>query len=577
MPSLFLAVLVFITPIFAAFGYTRSGSNYIIDAGSSNPLVFQVSASSCDINSILFRGAQLQASGQGTHIGSGLGSATVGVSQFTGSSGTNYIRVTCATPTLTHYMVVRQGDSTIHMATYISAEPSIGELRFIARLDSSRLPGEYPFGNASTTAGASAAIEGSDVFLVGGQTRSKFYSSARYIDRDAHCVYGGGADPTHVCVLTPQRESSSGGPFFRDIESNNAGAATNLYNYMNSGHVQTEAFRTGLHGPYLMQFSRSGIPTVRATDTSFWDELPGIQGYVPRSGRGAVRGTASGVASGIQPVVHWYNAAAQYWAAAGSGGVFASPPMKPGTYTMVLYQTEFRVATATVEVRAGQTATANVAGSLAGRNSLFKIGEYDGQPVGFRNAANQLRMHPSDGRMASWTGGYRVGDPLDNFPMAVFKSVNSPVAVTFSLASVPSGDATLRIATTLSFAGARPQPAINSWMGAAPAAPVKIDSRGVTRGAYRGFGEVYDFSVPASALVAGTNTLRISAISGSSGDAFLSPNFVSAPIEDEPCHPATDNIRSSTASSSSRRKTLQATNTTRDGGPLMMMSALRLR
>lgn len=55
-------------------------------------------------------------------------------------------------------------------------------------------------------------------------------------------------------------EASSGGPFFRDINSNNAGDSTNLYFYMNSGHVQTEKFRMGLHGPYAMAFTRSGIP-----------------------------------------------------------------------------------------------------------------------------------------------------------------------------------------------------------------------------------------------------------------------------------------------------------------------------
>ena len=37
------------------------------------------------------------------------------------------------------------------MATYTTAEPSIGELRFIARLKSSALPLEYPFGVVSTT------------------------------------------------------------------------------------------------------------------------------------------------------------------------------------------------------------------------------------------------------------------------------------------------------------------------------------------------------------------------------------------------------------------------------------------
>lgn len=146
------------------------------------------------------------------------------------------------------------------MATHTTAEPSVGELRFIARLQSSKLPLEHPFGVVSTTGGSSSTVEGSDVFVVSGQTRSKFYSSERFIDDNTHCVKRDGSDPIHACILlnSYSYESSSGGPFFRDINSNNVGDATNLYFYMNSGHVQTENFRMGLHGPYGLQFSRSG-------------------------------------------------------------------------------------------------------------------------------------------------------------------------------------------------------------------------------------------------------------------------------------------------------------------------------
>ncbi|KAL8382411.1 hypothetical protein RB595_006277 [Gaeumannomyces hyphopodioides] len=530
--GLLVLALATSSTVLAAFGFARSGNNFVIDAGSANPLVFQVDARSCDINSILYRGTQLQSGGgQGTHIGSGLGSATVSASQLTGASGKRYVRVTCATPTLTHYMVVREGDSSIFLATYISQEPSIGELRFLARLNANVLSGEYPFGEASTTAGSTSTVEGSDVFVVGGQTRSKFYSSTRFMDRDAQCVYGG-SDLMHVCVVVPNMESSSGGPFFRDIESNNAGGgATNLYNYMNSGHVQTEAFRTGLHGPYVMSFSRSGRPSLRSTDLSFFDEIPGIQGYVPASGRGFVSGTATGVPSSFQAVVHWHNAQAQYWAVAspGGGGGFTSPAMKPGTYTMVLYQTEYKVATATVTVAAGRTTTANIASALRpAAGSIFKIGEYDGQPTGFRNADKFLRMHPSDSRMAAWGPlTYAVGSSaLTDFPMAQFQAVNNPTTIRFTLASAPAGAATLRIATTLSFAGARPRATVNGWGGPSPPAPVKIDSRGVTRGAYRGWGDVYDVNIPAGTLKAGQNTMTIESISGSSGGAFLSPNFI---------------------------------------------------
>lgn len=68
------------------------------------------------------------------------------------------------------------------MATHTTAQPSIGELRFLARLNNKILPDQYPYDVVSTTGGSSSTIEGSDVFVVNGQTRSKFYSSERFID-----------------------------------------------------------------------------------------------------------------------------------------------------------------------------------------------------------------------------------------------------------------------------------------------------------------------------------------------------------------------------------------------------------
>ncbi|KAG7109163.1 putative rhamnogalacturonase like protein [Verticillium longisporum] len=484
-----LTAVSFTSSALAAFGYTTSGNNYVVDTGSSNTLVFSVSRSSCDINSIKYRGNELQYASQGTHISSGLGTATVTATQTSG-----VITITCSTSTLTHYLVAKEGDSLIYMATHITAQPEIGELRYIARLKNDVLPFEYPYGTASTTGGSNSTVEGSDVFVVNGQTRSKFYSSDRYIDRGVHCT-------------------SSGGPFHRDIETNNNGPFTALYNYMNSGHVQTEEYRMGLHGPYALSFSRSDIPSTGDVDFTFMSSL-GLRDYVAAGGRGRVSGRATGVPSSFSPVVHWYNKDAQYWTTAGSNGTFTSPAMKPGTYTQVLYQTEYKAAETSVP-----------------SNSLFKIGEFDGQPTGFRNADKFLRMHPSDSRMSSWTNSYNVGSSeLSDFPMAIFKSVNNGVVINFNLASAP-GAATFRISTTLSFAGARPVVQVNTWTAATPVAPRNLNSRGVTRGAYRGLGEQYDIAIPSGQLKAGANTITISVASGSSGDTFLSPNFIVDALE----------------------------------------------
>lgn len=99
-------------------------------------------------------------------------------------------------------------------------------------------------------------------------------------------------------------ESSSGGPFHRDINYNNVGSYHGLYWYMNSGHVPTESFRTGFFGPYVLAWSRSGTPTAASFDTSFFSTLS-ITGYVAASARGYVSGTTSGVASTFQRVLHW--------------------------------------------------------------------------------------------------------------------------------------------------------------------------------------------------------------------------------------------------------------------------------
>ncbi|KAJ5600780.1 hypothetical protein N7450_001847 [Penicillium hetheringtonii] len=501
----------------AAFGLTTNSGSYVVDAGSSNPLKFTVSRTSCDITSIVYYGSELQYQSTGSHIGSGLGSATVSATQ----SG-DYIKVTCATDTLTHYYVVHSGDPIIYMATYTTAEPSIGELRYIARLNSDLLPNEEPFGDVSTTGGGSV-VEGSDVFLVDGETRSKFYSSERFIDDKRHCVSG---SAHRVCMIIPQYETSAGGPFHRDINSNNGGSYNSLYWYMNSGHVTTESYRQGLHGPYMMYFSRSGTPGTDI-DTSFFADLD-IKGYVATSGRGYVSGTASGADSSFDWVIHWYNDAAQYWTYTASGGKFSSPAMKPGTYTMVYYQGEYQVAKSSVTVTAGSTTSKSISGSVTTGTTIFKIGDWDGQPTGFLNADKQLRMHPSDSRMSSWSPGtYTVGSSqTSQFPMAIFKSVNSPITIKFTATSSQTGAATLRIGTTLSFAGGRPQATINSYTGSAPSAPTNLNSRGVTRGAYRGYGEVYDVSIPSGTIVAGENTITISVISGSSGDTYLSPNFI---------------------------------------------------
>ncbi|KAI5811928.1 Rhamnogalacturonate lyase A [Pyronema omphalodes] len=501
---------------FAAFGVTEKNNHFVVDTNGG--LIFTVNKATGDIISLKYNNKECQDSSKFSHISSGLGSSNVVATTI----GTNVIKITVTTDTLIHYYIAKSGTPAIFMGTYITAEPSIGELRFISRLSKTALPNGIPESEIS----GGSIIEGSDVFLVNGQTRSKFYSSIPFIDDSVHCVTG-----TNIaaCMAIGNYESSSGGPFFRDI-NNQGSAQQELYFYMNSGHVQTEAYRMGFHGPYALIFTSGS--TASMPDFSFYDNLS-LSGWVPKSSRGRVSGTVSGVSS--DGVVHWYNSAAQYWVRSSSSGSYTSPYMKPGTYTMLLYKTELKVATSTVTVSAGRTVTKNIASSEDVPSSvIFRIGTVDGRPTGFKNADKQAKMHPSDSRMSSWTpttftwGSSSTAD----FPMAQIKSVNDPTIIEVTLSSSQAAVArTLRIFTTLSFAGGRPSVKVNNYSPSTPAAPKKIDSRGFTRGAYRGYGEVYSFTIPAGNLVAGKNTIQISCASGSSGTTFLNPNFIFDSVE----------------------------------------------
>jgi rhamnogalacturonan endolyase len=202
--------------------------------------------------------------------------------------------------------------------------------------------------------------------------------------------------------------------------------------------------------------------------------------------------------------------------------------MKPGTYTQTLYQNELGVATRTVTVTAGATTTGqNITSTWTTPSALFRIGDWDGTPTSFKNAGNLTTMHPSDSRMAGWgpttftVGSSAAGD----FPAYQWKDVNNPSTVRFNLTSSQLAARTVRIGITAAFAGGRPQIKVNNFTSPAPGASSQPSSRSLTIGTYRGNDALYTFSVPASAFVAGTNTMTITVISGSGGTGFLSPGM----------------------------------------------------
>ncbi|KAK0438360.1 polysaccharide lyase family 4 protein [Desarmillaria tabescens] len=522
------------------FGLTVSGNSYIVD--TSGGLIFTVDSTSGDITSMKFNGIEAQDSSKHSQIASGIGADC---SWVRGGHDNNYITITCSTSTLIQYYVARYKDPSIHMATYTTAEPSVGELRFIARLSHSTLPNGY---SVSDIAGGTA-IEGSDVFLVGSQTRSKFYSSRQFIDDQVHGVSGSNIAAWMIIPGTGY-EGSSGGPFMRDI-NNQGGSQQELYFYMvrisdrlsmhlrhtfrtPSTHKQNVAYRMGLHGPYALWFTTGSTPS-SDIDTSFWDGLD-VTGWVSEGDRGRVKGSATGYPSAYANYmsVGFSNSNAQYWVRTDSSGAFVSPYMKPGTYTMTLYKMELEVATQSVTVTAGSVGTSNIASTEATPSVIWQIGEIDGTPRGFLNADLIETMHPSDSRMADWGPvTFTIGNNVNTFPMAIFKDIGA-VTVKFTRCRVLLGGArTLQIATTLAFAG-KFQPIgvsvhdMTFWTSSTPSIPDQPDSRGVTRGTWRGNNIMYTYSIPSGVLNTGStvNTLTISVASGSSGSDFLSPNVV---------------------------------------------------
>jgi rhamnogalacturonan endolyase len=280
-----------------------------------------------------------------------------------------------------------------------------------------------------------------------------------------------------------------------------------------------------------MLFTNSTNPPSPSLDTSFFSGLS-IQGYVPSSARGTTSGFATGVAQGFQPVLHWYNNASQYWVIASTNGSYTSPRMKPGAYTLTLYRNEFPIATSSVTITAGSNTPKNITSTEPNPSVVWRIGSFDGQPLELKNGDKIERMHPEDVRMGPWGGNYTVGkSTARDFPMALFAKQGGTATVNFEMSAEQAAtETTLRVGTTLSFKGGRPRVEVRSWAGRDPGAPKLIDSRGVTRGAYRGYGEVYAWKIPAGTMKEGWNTLTMGVFG--SGDAkFLSANYIVDAVE----------------------------------------------
>jgi rhamnogalacturonan endolyase len=332
-----------------------------------------------------------------------------------------------------------------------------------------------------------------------------------------------------VYMAYGNRESSLGGPFFRDIQ-NQSGTDTEVYNYMNSGHAQTATFiRTGLHGPSALMFTGGTAPA--AVPDMSWMGTLGLAGWVLPSGRGKVIGNGLlGRDTNYVYTVGFENTTAQYWTRATASGTFGSYNMKPGPYKMTVYKNELAVYTENVTVNAGAATTLNtrtINADPSAAAAVWRIGNWDGTPNELKNGQTFPIRHPADVRNAAWgPTTYAVGSATNTFPAAQWKTnANSPTRVTFNLSAAQIANRTVRIGITTANNGGRPGIRINNWSAPIPAPSEQADSRSLTIGTYRGNNTMVTYAVPASAFVAGLNTMTIEVVSGQSGDKFLSPGF----------------------------------------------------
>jgi rhamnogalacturonan endolyase len=509
----------------AAFGWSDDGANFVVDTGAN--LVFKVSKSNGDLNSFVFRGVEYQGYGKNSHVESGLGASTV---TLTASGSTILIKVVHGS--LIHYYAARSGENNIYMWTYKAAD-SVTMQRYIVRLK----PGLLQFsGGDAWDSAATATIEAGDVFRAAdGTTHSKHYSGLRVMDYD-YIGARNAAGTVGIWMVRSNHEKASGGPFFRSLLRSGSTASPDLYEIVWYNMAQTEAQRYGLHGPYILSFTDGGAPSSALYSrnlTTAWADGLGIQSYVPAGGRGRVAGVGiNGRDTAYTYTVGFANAGAQYWAVANaSTGYFSCAGMLPGTYTMTIYKDELAVHTASVTVTAGGTTTLNtvtIGGDPSTASAIWRIGDWTGSPKGFKNADLMTYAHPSDPRAASWTGNFIVGTAAaSTFPCYQWIGVNNDVLVYFKLTAAQAAAAhTLRIGLSASYAGGRHRVSVNGWTSAIPAAPANSGTRSLTVGAYRSFTSTSTYAVPASAFqtdVSQWNILKLTLVSGSSGDGYLSP------------------------------------------------------
>ncbi len=523
-----------VSAVASGFGYTDDGTNYVISTGAD--LVFKVSHLNGDLTSLVYKGTEYQGyNGQNSQVESGLGASTVTISE----PASGVVLVTVVHGTMHHYYAARSGENNVYMWTN-KADSSITATRYIVRVR----PDVFSTTNPdSWNAATDTLIEAQDVRRrTDGTTRSKHYSGQRVIDYD---YVGWTTGRVGLWMVRSNHEKASGGPFYRSLMRHNyVNDGGGLYEILYYGENQTEAERYGLQGPYILAFTDGGAPApslfARNRSTAWIDPL-GLVGWVGTSGRGKVAGVGiTGRDTSYTYTVGLANASAQYWGTASdSTGAWSIKNVLPGTYTLTVYKGELAVHTGTVTVTAGGTTalhTIRITGDPSTAAVIWRIGDWDGSPTGFKNAQLMTYAHPSDSRAAPWTGDYTVGTSApSDFPCYLWKDVNGGLKIHFRLTAAQlAAPHTLRIGITTAYANGRPRVTVNNWRSSIPTAATEPNTRSLTVGSYRGNNHTYTFDIPAAAWrtsPTADNILTIDVVSGSGTTAYLSAAFALDCIE----------------------------------------------
>lgn len=544
-----------------AFGLTTTTTAYNIDTGAG--VTFSIlrggSLSSTvhlgDMTSFKLNGVEFAApfsvAQRYSHFESGLSSGAVLTATVDPSPTPQWIKITCDDTTATvgtgmtgviQYYIARRNDPVIYMATY-APEMLVSSTRYITYLDGTK----FPYRAAeSDNSGNTGAIESGDVFgYPDGTTTSKYYGETRSID---HLYHGATGPSAGAFMYVGNRERGASGPFWKDIDFQ-SGSSVELYNMPYSGHSLIDAFRPGLHGPYALVLSNGTAPQ-STPDYTFLDGV-GLTGWISPSARGAISGRVSGIGSGKISTVALSNAGAQYWDTPDAAGNYSINGVIPGTYTETLYEEELAVGTRTVTITVGQTTRADIAAAawyglngadntfIAFNNSatpIWRIGTWDGTPREFKNADKITIMHPQDSRLQPWatdatgTTNYTIGTSTSkDWPMAEWKTqvgaapyVDTKNRITFNLTAAQAALAlTLRIGITRSDSE-RPGASANGGTTQFGVIVSQAAARGVSLGSWRGNNSIYAYNFNPGTFVAGTNTIDIYAVSGSTFTGYFS-------------------------------------------------------